>query len=79
MHVILIGKLVDFVSSVSKDGKPYSYAAIYSGREVVRVYGLSAEPVADKNGTCRIECNVSFDPVKGRIYFRAIGAERSLK
>lgn len=77
MRVILIGKFIEFVSSVSKDGKPYSYAAIYSGRDVVRVYGLSREPVTDKDSTCRIECNVSFDSVKGRLYFRAIGAERS--
>ena len=76
MHIILIGKLVEFVSSVSKDGKPYSYAVLYSGREVVRVYGLSGEPVADKLGTCRIECSVTPDFVKGRIYFRAISAER---
>ena len=76
MHVILIGKLVDFVSSLSKDGKPYSYAAIYSGREVVRVYGLSGEPVTDKDGTCRIDCRLTYDPVKGRFYFHAISAER---
>lgn len=76
MHVILIGKPVEFVSSLSKDGKPYSYAAIYSGREVVRVYGLSGEPVTDKDGTCRIECILTFDLVKGRFYFRAISAER---
>ena len=76
MHVILIGKLVEFVSSVSKEGKPYSYAVIYSGHEVVRVYGLGAEPVTDKNATCRIECSLSFDPVKGRLYFRTISAER---
>ena len=77
MHVILIGKFVEFVSSVSRNGKPYSYAAIYSGREVVRVYGLSGEPVTDKSGICRIECSLSFDPVKGRLYFRAISTERS--
>lgn len=76
MYVLLIGKFVETVSSVSKDGKPYSYAVIYSGREIVRVYGLSGEPVTDKNGTCRIECTLSFDPVKGRLYCRAISAER---
>ena len=76
MHIILIGKFVEFISSVSNDGKPYSYAVIYSGRDCVRVYGLSGEPVADKNGICRVECTMTFDSVKGRLYFRAISAER---
>lgn len=76
MHVILFGKLVEFVKAVSKDGKPYNYAVIYGGHDIVRVYGLSGEPVSDKDGTCRIECYLSIDSSKGRIYFRATNAER---
>lgn len=77
MHVIVVGKFVDFVTGISpKNDKPYSYAVLYSGSEMVRVYGLSGEPVSDKDGTCRIDCRLTYDPVKGRFYFRAIGAER---
>lgn len=77
MHVILIGKLVDFVTGVSpKNDKPYAYAVIYSGNEAVRVYGLSGEPVTDKDGTCRVDCRLTYDPVKGRFYFYANSTER---
>lgn len=69
MRCEIVGQVIDVKGGTTKDGKPYSYALVYDGEDVVRIYGVDTDSMLI-GSDCRFPVRLTIDKEKGNVYCR---------
>lgn len=76
MIVTIKGKCLSVKSGTNKNtGKTYSYADIYTGNELIKVYNVDISTLYPDMDVA-LQCNMNVDFDSAKIYFSSVNEQR---